>query len=110
MVEVIVHKSMKKWEHYPISLHSLLMVKPFNSNEKFVVDKKSLTANWDIPTMITNALNLTNSYPWNDKYRVRDHVTGEWERSRHPQNWYKFNHHYRVHGDMFNIDNWELLK
>lgn len=93
---------------YPIFLHSLLMVKPFNHNGELTINTNSLTANWDVPLMITNELKLTNLHPWNNKNRVREHVDGEWQRARHQQNMYNFDHHYKIRGTIFNLNNWEL--
>lgn len=92
---------------YPIHLHSLLMVKPFNQNKDLQIDTQSLTANWDIPVMITNGLDLTNLHPWHNRSRVREHVNGEWPRSRHPANSYNIQVHYKIQGSIFDLKNWK---
>ena len=94
---------------YPIDLHSLLMVKPFEQRGELVIDTQSLTANWDVPVMILNEIDLTNTYPWKDKKRTRDHVSGEWQRSRHPKNNYDIKVHYKIQGSMFDVSNWKRL-
>ena len=93
---------------YPIHLHSLLMVKPFEQKGNLLIDTQSLTANWDVPTMITNEIGLTNTYPWKNQKRIREHVNGEWQRSRHSKNNYDVKVHYKIQGSIFDLSNWKL--
>lgn len=98
----------KLWgKPYPYYVHSLLMIKPFNKNGILEVDSKSLTANWDVPQFIMNELKITNQQPWLNNNRVRNHVYGEWQRTRHPKNYFELNGYIEIKGSLFNLDNWK---
>ena len=64
-----------------LNLHSLLLVKPFNSHGELEINKDALMTNFDVQQLIFNALNKKLNQPWLNKNRRRcSLVTNSWIR------------------------------
>lgn len=85
---------------------SLLLVKPFGNSNLDLKISHDLTTNYDVPTIVENALNTLKREPWKDKERTRITVHGDWQRDLHPKNYYNIKELYSVKGSMFDANNW----
>ena len=70
-------------------------------------------ANWDIPLIISNSLvdnEEKTEFPWMNKNRERLNVNGDWQRSRHSKEKYKFRCVYKIQGPLYDKKNWTKLQ
>lgn len=97
----------------PLYLHGLLMVKDFGARGELKIDRKSLMANWDVPTIIRNSLAADagdKHFPWQDPGRERLSVFGDWRREGHGKNTFTFSRVYNIQGPLYNKESWKKLQ
>lgn len=96
--------------NYPVALHGLMLVKEFNHHGQLKIDHTALMANWDVPEIIKQGQGMAfNSY-WLDDKRERYHVTGAWQRDRHPKDHYDLSSVWKVKGTIYKKENWVKVK
>lgn len=104
----------KFWQRIPpIYLHGLLLVKANGAHGELKIDRTSLMANWDVPTIILNELaegNGAKKSPWLDANRERLHVAGDWRREAHPDNKYVFSTIYSLRGPIYKKESWHKIQ
>lgn len=96
--------------NYPVALHGLLLVKDFNRRGQMKIDNSVLMANWDVPEIIKQGQGMPLNKHWMDAKRERYHVTGPWQRGRHPNDHYDFSSVWKVEGTIFKKENWSKVK
>ena len=94
-----------------LNLHSLLLVKPFNSHGELEINKDALMTNFDVQQLIFNALNKKSNQPWLNKNRRRcSLVTNSWIRSKHSKNHFLTKELICINGPMLKKENWTKLE
>ncbi len=95
----------------------LLLVKDFNAKE-FTTDRQFMT-NADVPTLATSGLIEAPVNPFTDKPIVNDAKTQSEQYILYSSNWdinvnngntFMYDAWYSVHDDIFDMDNWKILK
>ncbi|MBQ2761881.1 MAG: YidC/Oxa1 family membrane protein insertase [Mailhella sp.] len=104
----------KVWGRIPsVHLHGLLLVKEAGERGSVRIDSTSQMANWDVPTIIFNALAEKNENiqkPWMNKNRERYHVRGDINRSRHSKNKFSFHEVYKIQGPLYEKKSWVKIQ
>ena len=96
--------------NYPVALHGLMLVKDLNQHGLMKTDRTALMANWDVPEIIKQGLGMVSDNSWMDSNRERYHVTGAWQRGRHPKDHYNLSSVWKVKGTIYKKENWKRVK
>ena len=93
-------------------IESLLLVKGLNSKGPMRTDKNALTANWDVPRLALNLLGGQNTLPeWGNPNRRRLYLNvNEWNRGKHPKNYFDIKDGIEIRGSIFDKKNWVPIK